>query len=110
MEILDSIRDELRAEYDELEIAPMDALTYIKALSQSYSKFNWDFAWSLLDEQILDVIEEKDAYAPVECADGEEYLGRRFKLKKIPKQIQKMIIDPETGEVLEEGGEENKNY
>ena len=109
MEILDSIRDELRAEYDELEMSPMDALTYIKALSQSYSKFNWDFAWSLLDEQILDVIEEKDAYAPVECADGEEYLGRRFKLKKIPKQIQQMIIDPETGEVLEEG-KENENY
>lgn len=109
MEILDSIRDELRAEYDELEMLPMDALTYIKALSQSYSKFNWDFAWSLLDEQILNVIEEKDAYAPVECADGEEYLGRRFKLKKIPKQIQQMIIDPETGEVLEER-ENNENY
>ena len=109
MEILDSIRDELREEYYELEMAPMDALTYIKALSQSYSKFNWDFAWSLLDEQILDVIEEKDAYAPVECTDGEEYLGRRFKLKKIPKQIQKMIIDPETGEVLEEG-EVSENY
>lgn len=109
MEILDSIRYELRAEYDELEMPPMDALTYIKALSQSYSKFNWDFAWSLLDEQILDVIEEKDSYAPVECEDGEEYLGRRFKLKKIPKQIQQMIIDPETGEVLEEG-EENEDY
>ena len=87
----------------------MDARTYIKALSQSYSKFNWDFAWSLLDEQILDVIEEKDACAPVECIDGEEYLGRRFKLKKIPKQIQKMIIDPETGEVLA-GGRNDGNY
>lgn len=63
----------------------------------------------MLDEQILDVIEEKDAYAPVECADGQEYLGRRFKLKKIPKQIQQMIIDPETGEVLEEG-EDNEDY
>jgi len=110
MEILDSIRDELREEYSELEMQPMDALTYIKALSQSYSKFNYDFAWSLLDEQILDVIEEKDAYAPVECEDGEEYLGRRFKLKKIPKQIQQMIIDPETGEVLEKGEEKNENY
>ena len=102
MEILDAIRDEIREEYLSLNITPMGALTYIKALSQSYTKFNWDFAWSLLDEQILDVIEEKTAYAPVESPDGEEYLGRRFKLKPLPKEIQNIIIDPETGEVLEE--------
>lgn len=86
--IIDSIRDEIRNEYDELGLTTMDGLTYFYALSQSYSKFNWDVAWDILEERILDVIPGVDTYAPIECSDGsgEEFLGRKFKLVKIVKE------------------------
>ena len=77
----------------------MEGLTYIAALAQSYAKFNWGFAWDLLENAILDCIDENDALAPVECSEGEEYLGRKYILKNIPKEKKHYSIDPETGEI-----------
>ena len=48
---------------------------------------------------ILDCIDENDALAPVECVDGEEYLGRKYILKNIPKEKKHYTIDQETGEI-----------
>ena len=74
-------------------------MTYIKALSQSYSKFNWGFAWELISDGILSCLDNKDAVVPVETIDGEEYLGRRYALRRIPKENKKYTIDEETGEI-----------
>jgi hypothetical protein len=78
----------------------MEGLTYIAALSQSYAKFNWGFAWDLLENSIIDCIEENDALAPVECETGEEYLGRKYILKNISKEKKNYFIDNDTGEIL----------
>lgn len=98
---LDIIKEELQTEYINLELTPMETLTYIKALSQSYAKFNWDFAWQLLGDDILDCIEEKQTYAPVEDENGKEFLGRKYLLKPISKETQEFIINDE-GEIIYE--------
>lgn len=97
--ILDAVRIELQNEYASLGLTPMEGLTYIKALSQSYSKFNWGFAWELISDGILSCLDNKDAVVPVETIDGEEYLGRRYALRRIPKENKKYTIDEETGEI-----------
>lgn len=97
--VIDAIRNSIQGEYIELGLKPMEGLTYIAALAQSYAKFNWGFAWELLDTAILDCIDENDALAPVECDNGEEYLGKKYILKKIPKAKKHYVIDPETGEI-----------
>ena len=97
--VIDAIRNSIQSEYIELGLKPMEGLTYIAALAQSYAKFNWGFAWDLLENAILDCIDENDALAPVECSEGEEYLGRKNIIKNIPKEKKHYSIDPETGEI-----------
>lgn len=81
----DAIQEEIREEYRALKLSIKDGLTYIHALSRLYKKFNWAFAWDLLEESILTCIEEKPAYAAVETEGGQEYLGRYYSLKTIPR-------------------------
>lgn len=97
--ILDAVRAELQDIYQELRLTPMEGLTYIRALSYSYTKFNWGFAWDLIGNDILECIEDKDALAPVESEDGTEYLGRKYLLKRIPKDNKNYTVDYETGEI-----------
>lgn len=115
--ILDAVRAELQDIYKSLNLTPMEGLTYIRALANSYTKFNWGFAWDLLDTDILECIEENDALAPVECENGTEYLGKKYILKHIPKDNKKYTIDYETGEIhfediddLDEFDIENFNF
>lgn len=82
---LDAIRDDLQAEFAEMNMSTMDALTYIKILSLSYGKFNWGFAWDLLDTSIIYLIQQKGGtIVPVEDENGVPYLGRKYILKNIP--------------------------
>ena len=108
--ILDAVRVELKSEYKSLNITPMEGLTYIKALSQSYAKFNWGFAWDLIDTDILECIEDNDALAPVQCEDGVEYLGKNYVLKHIPKNNKNYIMDYETGEIHFENTDELDDF
>lgn len=106
--VMDAIRDEIQEEFWSLGLTPMEGLTYIKALSNSYNKFNWSFAWDLLQESILGCIEEQNALAPVESPDGEEYLGHKYILKSISKENKSLYINTETGEIiLNENNEKN---
>lgn len=84
--IMDAIRDEIQEEFWKMNLTPMEALTYIRALSKTYGKFNWAFAWDLLQESILGCIEAQDALAPVEAENGEEYLGHKYVLRVVPKE------------------------
>lgn len=83
--MVDAIQEEIREEYRALKLSIKEGLTYIHALSRLYKKFNWAFAWDLLEEGILTCIEEKPAYAAVETERGQEYLGRYYSLKAIPR-------------------------
>lgn len=110
MSIIDSILDDVKKDCDELELTPIEVLTYVHELAKSYSKFNYSFAWDILDEKILSCIDEQDALAPVEGFGGSEYLGRYYSLITIPKEKKNYRIDEETGEVFfdnENGGNEN---
>ena len=84
---IDSTTEKIREEYAKLQLTPIDGLTYIYALSQSYTNFNWDFAWVLLDEDILSCIQQAPPVAPVETHEGApgavEYLGRYFALSPV---------------------------
>ena len=98
---LDIIKEEIQNDLMALELTTMETLTYIKALSQSYTKFNWDFAWQILGNDILDCIEQKQTYVPIECEDGEEFLGRKYKLMPISRETQSFLIN-EDGEIVYE--------
>lgn len=91
--ILDAIRAELKEEYLKLKLSPMDCLTYIKALSQSYTKFNWGFAWDIVGEDIITCIDTQMTVAPVESLFGAEYLGKKYVLKSIFKNIEIPSLD-----------------
>lgn len=97
--VLDTVRADLQKEYADMCLTPKEGLTYIKALSQSYVKFNWGFAWDLIEEGILSCLDDSDALIPVEDENGEEYFGHKYILKRISKEKKKYTIDEETGEI-----------
>lgn len=81
--ILDAVREGIREELDELELTPKETLFYIGQLAKRYAKFNWGFAWDIMGDSILDCIEYGETVVPVEDENGEEYLGKRYVLKRI---------------------------
>lgn len=99
--ILDAIREGIQEELDELELTPRETLFYIGQLSKRYAKFNWGFAWDIMGDSILSCIEPGDTIVPVEDENGEEYLGKRYVLKKIEKPVKKQVQSEEV-ENLEE--------
>ena len=107
--ILDAVREQLQDEYLSLGLKPMDGLTYIYALSQSYTKFNWGFAWELVDDGILSCIDEMDTVAPIESEEGEEYLGKKYILKPISKEDKNYTVNPLTGEISFDNVDINDN-
>ena len=44
---------------------------------------------------------QKQTYVPIECEDGEEFLGRKYKLMPISKEAQSFLIN-EDGEIIYE--------
>lgn len=99
--ILDAIREGIQEELDELELTPRETLFYIGQLSKRYAKFNWGFAWDIMGDSILSCIEPGDTIVPVEDENGEEYLGKKYVLKKIEKPVKKQVQSEEV-ESLEE--------
>ena len=99
--ILDAIREGIQEELDELELTPRETLFYIGQLSKRYAKFNWGFAWDIMGDSILSCIEPGDTIVPVEDENGEEYLGKKYVLKKIEKPVKKQVQSEEV-ENLEE--------
>lgn len=91
--IIDATREEIRDQWAELEMDVKKSLTYIHALAREYTKFNWAFAYDLLGELILDCVDQNKTYAPVEDENGKEYLGHKYILKPISKNIDFDIFD-----------------
>ena len=61
---------------------------YVGQLSKEYSKFNWNFAWDLLGDNVIDVIEYGQTFAPVRSDSGTEYLGSMYELKDVRQIIE----------------------
>lgn len=98
--ILDAVRADLQKEFAEMHLTSLEGLTYIQRLSMNYAKFNWGFAWDLIEDGILSCLNDTDALIPVEDENGEEYFGHKYILKNVPKEKKKYTIDEETGEVI----------
>lgn len=83
--IMDVIKDEVQAEIEELNLTAKENLFYIWKLSEEYNNFNWNFAWDLVPDDILECIPQGKTIVPVRNESGEEYLGERYILKDVSK-------------------------
>ena len=104
--IYDGIITDLQASLASLEMGGKEFLYYCSVLAPKYTNFNWSFAWSILEDQIVDLIPSgetfcpiripKDATDPHDTAQQQsqpaedattvvDYLGERFALIKIIK-------------------------
>lgn len=84
--IMDAIRQEIQEHLDNIGVSTREALFYISKLSKEYAKFNWSFAWDILEEGILNCIPDGDTVVPVEDPDGKEYLGKKYSLRVVKKE------------------------
>ena len=84
--IFDALIVDLQTRLSESEISGEEFLFICSRLAKSYSSFNWGFAWSILEDQILKYIPQGKSFYPVRDPEGEyEYLGETYSLKDISK-------------------------
>lgn len=92
---VDLIRDEIRQQLTNSEISGEEVLFYCNVLSKSYKQFNWDFAWDILGDSIVDLIPRGRVEVPVKNEAGFEYLGDRYILAPITEEEAKIIQEEE---------------
>lgn len=86
--ITNAVKSEVQEDIFKLKLDTKEILFYIGQLSQEYKKFNWGFAWDLLEDFIVSCIPYGHSYAPVRNENGEEYLGQRYILKDVSKEVE----------------------
>lgn len=84
---MDYIRDEIRDGVYSVISSNEEFLFYCWKLSEGYKSFNWKFAWDVLGEDILTCIEEGDCLVPVRNEYGHEYLGSKYSLEFVSKEV-----------------------
>ena len=84
---MDYIRDEIRDGIYSSVSSNEEFLYYCWQLSYCYSNFNWKFAWDILGEDIVECIESGDCFVPTRNDCGLEYLGSRYSLEKVKKEV-----------------------
>lgn len=93
------VRDVERAEIKEglysLSLKPEEMLFYIGQLAKEYNKFNWGFAWDILDDVIVGCIPQGETIAPIRSDCGDEYLGQNYILKTITKNSPQHTLEEE---------------
>lgn len=92
---VDLIRDEIRQQLTNSEISGEEVLFYSNVLSKSYKQFNWDFAWDILGDSIVDLIPRGRVEVPVKNETGFDYLGDRYVLAPITEEEAKVIQEEE---------------
>lgn len=88
-----SVQESLKQELFSLGLEPRELMFYIGQLAKEYSKFNWSFAWNLLEDVIIDLIPEGTTYAAIRADYGEEYLGDYYTLRLIPHKESEITED-----------------
>ena len=81
--ISDYLKDEIREKVYALKLTPKEMMFYVGQLSKEYSKFNWNFAWDLLGNSVVDIIDFGPSFAPIRSDTGIEYLGSKYELKDV---------------------------
>lgn len=84
--LFDQLIESLQTRLDESGISKEEFLYHCSILDTEYAKFNWAFAWDVLDDAIIDLIPQGKSYCPVHDPSGKYYLGERFSLKEITRQ------------------------
>lgn len=80
---VDTIREEIREAMTGLEMEGKEFLFYCSELAKDYKQFNWDFAWDVLGDSIVDFIPQGVVQVPIRDEDGLEYLGGKYSLSSI---------------------------
>ena len=47
------------------------------------NNFDYDFIWDILEEDIIDMIPSGDSLIIIDDKQGNDYLGRTYKLKEV---------------------------
>lgn len=84
--IADSIRSEIQQEIFALGLSVGDIFSYIAEIARRYAKFNWNFAWEVMEDFVVGYIPQGESYAPIKHPDGLEYLGDTYALKEVTKE------------------------
>ena len=92
---VDLVREEIREAIGSLNISSKELLFYCSQLSKEYKQFNWDFAWDILGDSIVDLIPRGRVEVPVKNEAGFEYLGDRYILAPITEEEAKIIQEEE---------------
>lgn len=92
---VDLVREEIREAIGSLNISSKELLFYCSQLSKEYRQFNWDFAWDILGDSIVDLIPRGRVEVPVKNEAGFEYLGDRYILAPITEEEAKIIQEEE---------------
>lgn len=92
---VDLVREEIREAIAVLELSGKELLFYCSQLSKEYKQFNWDFAWDILGDSIVDLIPRGRVEVPVKNEAGFEYLGDRYILAPITEEEAKIIQEEE---------------
>lgn len=92
---VDLVREEIREAIGGLDISSKELLFYCSQLSKEYRQFNWDFAWDILGDSIVDLIPRGRVEVPVKNETGFDYLGDRYVLAPITEEEAKIIQEEE---------------
>lgn len=92
---VDLVREEIREAIGGLNISSKELLFYCSQLSKEYRQFNWDFAWDILGDSIVDLIPRGRVEVPVKNDAGFDYLGDRYVLAPITEEEAKVIQEEE---------------
>lgn len=92
---VDLVREEIREAIGGLNISSKELLFYCSQLSKEYRQFNWDFAWDILGDSIVDLIPRGRIEVPVKNEAGFDYLGDKYVLAPITEEEAKVIQEEE---------------
>nr|DAQ85389.1 MAG TPA: RNA-dependent RNA polymerase [Caudoviricetes sp.] len=92
---VDLVREEIREAIGGLNISSKELLFYCSQLSKEYRQFNWDFAWDILGDSIVDLIPRGRIEVPVKNEVGFDYLGDKYVLAPITEEEAKVIQEEE---------------
>lgn len=92
---VDLVREEIREAIGGLNISSKELLFYCSQLSKEYRQFNWDFAWDILGDSIVDLISRGRIEVPVKNEAGFDYLGDKYVLAPITEEESKVIQEEE---------------
>jgi hypothetical protein len=94
VEYISTARDALIDEYQQecnsqISNNTQELFEYMLAMAETFensgTEFNYSFIWDILDEDILNVIPQDKSLICLEDINGQEYLGRKYKLVEVKK-------------------------